>query len=410
MDFSSNAQAEELTLQSLRQSMEERCTYIQERIENLVLQSSSEVLQPEIIELRLAMENYIAIPWDAADFSELTRVAEETKTIEQQIEELESKVTDSLKTVPGSDEFIDYCLKNLNRLPDEFYASIRERKELWIPRLIQIIDTATKEHYAQRTPQDNAHFHALMLLAEFRATEALPTMLASCTLPGEAIFELYGDFVTEGFNRILAILAKDDPQTIDALVKNPQAHEYVRSVAVDVYAYWVNDGFMSRAQAQQRLYDLFQYCKAEETEMPLQEIALALCEFRYATARAEIEESTKRFENGDIFPLISFRCVNDIFKEGEAGYERWMSSLTPIANYDAAVENADWWHETTTPTYADDAEENNFGTAYVPNRGAGYYLPMPEPDFIPPSERIGPNAPCSCGSGKKFKKCCGKRS
>ena len=27
-----------------------------------------------------------------------------------------------------------------------------------------------------------------------------------------------------------------------------------------------------------------------------------------------------------------------------------------------------------------------------------------------PSERIGRNAPCLCGSGKKYKKCCGKRA
>ncbi|MBI4585332.1 MAG: SEC-C domain-containing protein [Planctomycetes bacterium] len=32
---------------------------------------------------------------------------------------------------------------------------------------------------------------------------------------------------------------------------------------------------------------------------------------------------------------------------------------------------------------------------------------MPSPQ-LPPRQKIGRNDPCPCGSGKKYKKCCGR--
>jgi len=34
--------------------------------------------------------------------------------------------------------------------------------------------------------------------------------------------------------------------------------------------------------------------------------------------------------------------------------------------------------------------------------------PLPEQPFVRSGEKVGRNAPCPCGSGKKFKQCHGK--
>jgi preprotein translocase subunit SecA len=53
-----------------------------------------------------------------------------------------------------------------------------------------------------------------------------------------------------------------------------------------------------------------------------------------------------------------------------------------------------------------------FLTGKVPDaRARGRPLPLPQrPVLAPPSSRrIGRNDPCPCGSGRKFKHCCGKK-
>ncbi|MGE5308725.1 MAG: SEC-C metal-binding domain-containing protein [Deltaproteobacteria bacterium] len=40
--------------------------------------------------------------------------------------------------------------------------------------------------------------------------------------------------------------------------------------------------------------------------------------------------------------------------------------------------------------------------------GEGSHSPRPTPQAVRPQDKVGRNEPCPCGSGKKYKKCCGK--
>ncbi len=44
------------------------------------------------------------------------------------------------------------------------------------------------------------------------------------------------------------------------------------------------------------------------------------------------------------------------------------------------------------------------------NRGKSSGLLSPAGKQLPPAPKVGRNAPCPCGSGKKYKKCCGKNA
>ena len=91
-------------------------------------------------------------------------------------------------------------------LPRNAIRAAQYHRELIIPRLIQSIEDATAQMISGEIPEQNAHFYALFLLTEFRAKEALPAIIESISLPGEAPFDLYGDAITEALNRILAAL------------------------------------------------------------------------------------------------------------------------------------------------------------------------------------------------------------
>jgi|TARA_Y100000310_G_scaffold200361_1_gene200428 hypothetical protein len=46
---------------------------------------------------------------------------------------------------------------------------------------------------------------------------------------------------------------------------------------------------------------------------------------------------------------------------------------------------------------------------WLEGRGIAQYSPVHDSLIRLPQKKVGRNTPCSCGSGKKFKKCCGRR-
>ena len=55
---------------------------------------------------------------------------------------------------------------------------------------------------------------------------------------------------------------------------------------------------------------------------------------------------------------------------------------------------------TASPVAAPMARENVYGKAATPEKENKTYVKSA-------SEKVGRNDPCPCGSGKKYKKCCG---
>src|SRR5947209_584992 len=91
-------------------------------------------------------------------------------------------------------------------LPEKAIVAARLHQERMIPRLIALIEEATRVVQEGRTVDTNGHFFALFLLAEFRAREALPAIVSALSLPGEGPFDLFADAITEDLPRILPSL------------------------------------------------------------------------------------------------------------------------------------------------------------------------------------------------------------
>src|SRR5262249_4382654 len=70
-------------------------------------------------------------------------------------------------------------------LPEKAFEFARAPKSEIIPRLIGLIDRAAANAAAGEIPPTNGHYFALFLLAEFRATEALPAIVRAVSLPDE---------------------------------------------------------------------------------------------------------------------------------------------------------------------------------------------------------------------------------
>ena len=53
----------------------------------------------------------------------------------------------------------------------------------------------------------------------------------------------------------------------------------------------------------------------------------------------------------------------------------------------------------------DGQRKARLGTVNNPAEAKGFYEAG---EFVAAEEKVGRNEPCPCGSGKKYKKCCGK--
>ncbi len=52
--------------------------------------------------------------------------------------------------------------------------------------------------------------------------------------------------------------------------------------------------------------------------------------------------------------------------------------------------------------------ESHFQKRAAPGAGPGFKIGSGGPVTVEAPRKIGRNDPCICGSGKKYKKCCGK--
>jgi hypothetical protein len=287
-------------------------------------------------------------------------------------------------------------------LPRDAIREARKHRDQIIPRLIQSIRDATAAAATGHAPEGNAHFYALFLLAEFKATEALPAVVEAISLPGELPFDLFGDAITESLSAILAALAVDRPEVLDELIGNRSINEYVRWAAADTFLYWVRDGRITREYAVERLGGLLREAVARSDSQIVNGLVNALTDFCPREALDEIREA---FERGLVDEtLITFEEVEESVAESESRFQARLDRCRPSGVQDTIAELDSWASfETAEPRL-------------VEAFGEPRELDLPQDDYDEPpttirniEPRVGRNDPCPCGSGKKFKKCCGRR-
>ena len=109
--------------------------------------------------------------------------------------------------------------------------------------------------------------------------------------------------------------------------------------------------------------------------------------------------------------LITLKDVDEHMTEGEAGFLHRQASWAPTGIADTIAELETWASFRAEPPVRPAAKPFLRPSAEPPPRrvvpSSERFLPPEPPE--PPTRRVGRNEPCPCGSGKKFKKCCGAR-
>jgi hypothetical protein len=222
-------------------------------------------------------------------------------------------------------------------------------------------------------------FYASYLLAQFRETRAYPLIVDVFAIPGDAVLDVTGDFVTESLTRVLASVSGGDMAPMRRLAEDPDVNEYVRSAAFGAMTTLVVEGVVPREEVIAYFRSLFTGGLPRTPSYAWSSL-VSHCTRLYPEELVSEIHAASADDLIDDFD-IDIAYVSDILAQGKAATLKDLRSNPHYRFIDDAIAEMAW---------ADPGPE------------------IRQP--IPPSPqgKVGRNEPCPCGSGRKYKHCHGR--
>ena len=294
------------------------------------------------------------------------------------------------------DEILQQLEFNTGKFPRRAVEAAVACTEGIIPELLRILEHAVENPEAiEREQGYMAHIYAMFLLAQFRETKAYPLIVRFCQLPGELPLDLTGDVITEDMDRILASVCGGETRLIEGLIENPDVNEYVRNAACRSLTALVADGALARETVVSYYKSLFS--GKLEPFFSFVWTGLATCCDRIYPEEL-IEDLRRAFEEELVDEgYIALEDLEGTLRESKETVLARLRSRYQGLIQDTIVEMQGWacfekdrkWKK----------QKQKVPVRHLPD------LSEPKPES---KKKIGRNEPCPCGSGKKYKKCCGR--
>jgi Protein of unknown function (DUF1186)/SEC-C motif len=272
-------------------------------------------------------------------------------------------------------------------------AAVAHRDEV-IPGLLWMLEY-TIEHAVEFDAEGGymAHLYAMFLLAQFRETRAYPLVVRFSLLPSDLLGSLCGDFLTENLGQVMASVCGGELEGIQSVVENESADEYARCAAITALTTLVAAGVRSRGEIVSYFAQLFRGKLARKWSRAWDELVACTTDLYPLELFADIEQA---YAEGLVDPhFISLENVKRDLARGKD----WALAMLAKSHHRRmvmdTVKEMGWWNC---------FEGNEDGPVKVAAQPKPALAPSPIKNTTP---KTGRNEPCPCGSGKKYKKCCG---
>ena len=290
----------------------------------------------------------------------------------------------------------DY-LKPLERLtlpfPREAVDEAAARWEETAPIFREVLDWAS--HNPEAVPAGYLlHEYALRLLAQFRDTGAYAATVRSLRRPQSD--NIWGNTITEDMRSLLASVSGGNILPLQALIEDDQAYEFARASGLGAMAVLCREGSLSREELSGYLGELLTGKLARSESY----IWTALADVCGAFGFAEHESAVKAAWDDGLVDSFFDHWQNQQRRMRSGKFDP--SETDRYSYFGKAAESMEWWHCFRPKSQASDNKRIDLsGWKYESDDLAE----RPAPYRADP--KVGRNEPCPCGSGKKFKKCCG---
>ncbi len=284
---------------------------------------------------------------------------------------------------------LNTALDNIKHFTGKFARDeilcIREHRDEAIPELLASVRNISDSFADMPIPDDYDDVeyvvYAVFLLAEFRVRDAFEPFIKLLELDNERCDWLLGDVITEDMGSLVAsVAAAEDIPRIKSVVENPSLYVFQRLAALKALLILYSIGLYPRADLIAYL-DALLLSNGEDSEF-ISFVAID-CQVIYAT---EIY--------GRIRELFAADKIDTgiIGVEDFTGYKSEFNEEDIIAKFKQRPQNR---------IMTDTIRKMEWWACF--NEGKNKFASVDK--TITPA-KTGRNAPCPCGSGKKYKKCC----
>ncbi len=294
------------------------------------------------------------------------------------------------------EEILERIKTNTGTFPKDEIEILQEKREETLPKLLSLMEDVRDNYQTYIHEESMLQLYATFLLAEFRCKEFFPIFIDIAMLPGELNFDLFGDTVTEAFQRIMASVYNGDLELLHSLIEDTSVNIFVRKKGIDALTILVLEGVLERKSVVEYFKSLLLEGGREDDSFYISGLISALTDLYPEDSMEEIQWTIDTFSM-DI-------DMDYVLQQLERGEEEAIEDLKKRHHYQrigSTVEEMKMW-----ACFHRDRDRKKRNRVKMRKKTA-----IPYPIFnkvtIKKERKIGRNEPCPCGNGKKFKKCCG---
>jgi len=307
-------------------------------------------------------------------------------------------------------------LKPLETIKDgisiEVLNDLIENGEKYSGELLEILDyTVGNAGELCKEGSFVLHIVAMYTLAYFKDKRAYPGIVAVAKLPPEIINPLLEDTITEGLSSIIASVYDGNLDPIKGIIESRECDKYVRRAALGSLVALVVNGIIDRDEVVCYFKELYN----QKMNLLSEDVIECLIDKSLDIHPTGLEEEINKANDGDVLGFSSPDIDYRLEEQGAESIECILEEAKMYSEYclvsrDDVLSLSKWLGNTRKMEYTYDDEGDDEDNPFI-THGLDY----DEDDFLAENtttvrniEKIGRNHPCPCGSGKKYKKCCGK--
>jgi hypothetical protein len=307
--------------------------------------------------------------------------------------------------------------RNTGVFPREALEQAIAQREQITPALLKILEDAY-ENINQIAQQEDyfAHIYAMYLLAQFREPQAYPLIVNFFAVPGEVAMDATGDIGAGGLGCILASVCAGDVTLIEGLIENANANEYVRGSALEALLILVLQGLRPRAAVVQYFQSLFRERLERQPSHVWGMLVSCSADLHPDELMADIRCA---FADGLVDEwFIDEAWVEQHLAQSQAELLETMKQDRHHQLMGNVIDAMHWWacfqplppppakRQDPFPLPAPGTAPTLISSTSTTHPGLHREPAAPRAPQLP---KVGRNDPCPCGSGKKYKHCCGAR-
>ena len=326
--------------------------------------------------------------------SDKIRKSEILQTAENQMEPNDDAASEVAES--SVEELLDQIAYITDSFPKEALEAIISKREQAIPFLLDILRNTRDNPVKYRDEESYfAHIYAAYLLAQFRVKEAYAILIDILSFPDDLPDELFGDALLDDGSRMLASVCGSDTILIKTLAENEKADEYMRSRAIDALVILALHNVLERDEVIAYYKKLIKEPGIVNNSQLLSFLVCA-CIDLYPE---ELYEDIKKCYEEDLVDesIVGMESVDDAMRQEKDHVLEEYRNNKHLQFIDDTVAELERW--------------GCFEETYRKRMDSKQNYSRIQPVRIQPvrnQPKIGRNDPCPCGSGKKYKKCCGR--